>query len=151
MRTRLPAFVEAGRRFSVGAEQVFDAWLDAARVPTWLFPDPSEEVVRADIDARECGAFTFVVRRGGRENEYRGEYVEIDRPHLLVFTWSTAADSGQDRVIVEIVADDDGCDLTLTHVLRPESAGSAAATEAAWSGKLDTLATTLRRHLAITR
>jgi uncharacterized protein YndB with AHSA1/START domain len=150
MMTTLPEFVETARRFSVGAEQVFDAWLEAERVTTWLFPDPADEVVRAAIDARQGGAFTFVVRRGGHEIEYRGDYLEIDRPHLLVFTWSSADESGQDRVVVEIVSGDDGCDLRLTHVLRHEAAGSAIATEAAWSGRLETLAATLRRHLAIT-
>ena len=47
-----------------------------------------------------------------------GEYLAINRPHLLVFTWESR-DSLADtsRVVVEIEPSDQGCALELTHVL----------------------------------
>ena len=46
-----------------------------------------------------------------------GEYLEIERPRRLVFTSSAcrSLDSRMTTVTIEIRADGDGCELTLTH------------------------------------
>ena len=80
--------VRVTRCFSAPPEQVFDAWLDVERAGKWLFAAPSGQMVRVEIDARVGGSFVFVDRRNGDEIEHTGEYVEIDRPRRLVFTFS---------------------------------------------------------------
>jgi uncharacterized protein YndB with AHSA1/START domain len=47
---------------------------------------------------------------------HTGEYLEIDRPRRLVFTFGVPQfDPGYTRVTVEIVSDGEACDLTLTN------------------------------------
>jgi uncharacterized protein YndB with AHSA1/START domain len=138
--------VRVTRRFRTSPERVFDAWLDPEMIGKWMF-GPSlreEEVVKISADARVGGTFSFVVRRQGKEIDHIGEYLEIERPRRLVFTWAVAPDPiDSSRVIVEIVPQGTGCDLTLTHELHPDWADYASRTEAAWTKMLDVLDATL--------
>lgn len=59
-----------------------------------------------------------------------------------MFTLSVDS-SASDRVIIEIVPLDTGCELTLTHEMKLEWADYASRTEAGWIGILDGLAATL--------
>lgn len=109
------------RRFDASPERVFDAWLDPETARKWLFSDEGSEIVRAEIDARVGGGFSFVRRSPEGDLEHVGEYLEIDRPRRLVFTFAVPALSPEyDRVTVEIVRLDKGCELTLTNEMSPE-------------------------------
>lgn len=131
--------VSVSHRFSASAERVFDAWLDAERAAQWMFATPTGEMVRAEIDPRAGGTFRFVDRRDGQDVDHTGEYLEIDRPRRLVFTFSVDG-SEADRVIIEIVPLATGCELTLTHEMSPEWAAYADRAKEGWSTMLDGLA-----------
>src|SRR5438552_4671695 len=134
------------RRFSAEPERVFDAWLDAGMLGKWMFGPAvrEEEVARLDLDPREGGSFSFVVRRKGEEIDHVGKYVEIDRPRRLVFTWGVPKQSPNSaRVLVDIIPLDTGCQLNLTHELHPDCADYASRTQAAWTKMLEALADTL--------
>jgi uncharacterized protein YndB with AHSA1/START domain len=141
------ASVRVTRRFTASAERVFDAWLDAEKVGRWLFATPTGEMVRVEIDTRVGGRFTIVERREGEEVEHTGEYLEIDRPRLLVFTFSVPRYSNVETLVtVEIVPVETGCELTLLHErVLPEYRDR---TESGWSGILDALAGTLAEGAA---
>ena len=139
MNTKSPINVSVSHRFSASAERVFDAWLDAGRAAQWMFATPTGEMVRAEIDPRVGGTFRFVDRRDGQDVDHTGEYLEIDRPRLLVFTFSVDG-SEADRVIIEIVPLATGCELTLTHEMSPEWAAYADRAKEGWSTMLDGLA-----------
>ena len=140
-----PVHVRVTRRFSASAERVFDAWLDPDKVMRWMAAPHSHgtpgEMVRVDIDARVGGTFSFVDRRDGEEVDHVGEYLEIDRPRRLVFTWSVPRYSPDwDRVIVEIQPLETGCELTLTCELHPNWAEYAPQTEKGWTMLVDGIA-----------
>ena len=130
------------RRFNTSPERVFDAWLDPDRAAKWLFATPTGEMVRVEIDARVGGSFVFVDRRNGEDVEHTGEYLEIDRPRRLVFTFGVPKYSPLfTRVIIDIVARDDGCELTLTNEdVPPEYLSS---NEEGWTRIFDQLVETL--------
>lgn len=144
--------VHATRRFDASAGRVFDAWLEPAMLGRWMFgPDVrDEEIVRLDADARIGGSFSFVVLRDGAQIDHIGEYLQIERPHRLVFTWA-AVDEGASsdavetsRVNIAIMPRADGCELAQTHEMDLKWADYAALTQAGWSTMLEALA----RHLS---
>ena len=130
--------VRATRRFHASPERVFDAWLDPQKARKFLFATPTGEMVRAKIDPRVGGSFLFVDRRDGVDVDHTGEYLEIDRPRRLAFTFSVPHFSAEiTRVFIEIVPVEDGCELTLTHEgVLPDW---ESRTRAGWSGILDQL------------
>lgn len=108
------------RAYPFAAERVFDAWLTPEVTRRWLFTTDDSEVIRCEIDARVGGKFEIVDKRDSGEfkGEIRhiGEYLEIDRPRRLVFTFGVPQfDPAMSRVEIDIVSKDSGCELTLTH------------------------------------
>jgi uncharacterized protein YndB with AHSA1/START domain len=139
------------RRFNYPAERVFDAWLDPALAGKWLFATSTGKMVRAEIDPRVGGRFTFTDRRDGEDVEHSGEYLEIDRPRRLVFTFGVPKYSPNlDRVTVEIEPQGGGCELTLTHEMKPEFLEYASRTEDGWTQIMEGLAASLGEELAAT-
>lgn len=113
--------LQVKRRFEASPERVFDAWLDPETARRWIFSDANSEIVSAATDIRVGGRFSFVRRGVDGDLEHVGEYLEIDRPRRLVFTFAVPAISPEyDRVTIDIVRLDKGCELTLTSEMTPE-------------------------------
>jgi uncharacterized protein YndB with AHSA1/START domain len=142
MATEKLASLQVVRRFEANAERVFDAWLDPKTAGQWLFAHDSREMIRVEIDPRVGGSFNFTRRDSDGDVEHVGEYLEIDRPRRLVFTFSVPKFAKQiTRVTVDIEPLDSGCELTLSHTdVLPEW---ASASEAGWGMILNSLARTL--------
>lgn len=129
-------------RFNAAPERIFDAWIDPSTAGKWLFAAPNGQMVRVEIDARVGGKFVLVDRREGEDVEHTGEYLEIDRPRRLVFTFSVPKYSPVvTRVAIDITPTETGCDLTLTHDgVLPEWASQ---TESGWTMILEGLERTI--------
>jgi uncharacterized protein YndB with AHSA1/START domain len=114
--TDVRPIVRVTRLFEPSAERVFDAWLDPKTAGRWLFATPTGQMVRVEIDARVGGRFIFIDRRDGEDIEHCGEYLDINRPRRLLFSFAVPKYSPEStRVCVEIAPRGTGCDLTLTH------------------------------------
>lgn len=142
MNSPEPVNVIVKKTFSASPERVYDAWLDTEQLARWMF-GPSvrdEEIVSLKSDGRIGGAFSFIVNRQGQAIDHAGEYLELDRPKRLVFTWGVPQFSSESsRVLIDIEPDGNGSRLTLTHELSPQSADFASRTEAGWTKMLDIL------------
>ena len=144
MTAATPIVICVSHRYDFPAERVFDAWLDVEKARKFLFATSTGEMVRAEIDPRVGGAFNFTDRRGDVDAEHIGEYLEIDRPRRLVFTFHTERGSTDlSRVTIEIVPRGSGCELTLTHEIDPKWAQYKDRTEAGWTTILAALAKVL--------
>lgn len=144
MTSQRPITVRVTRRFDAEPERVFDAWLDVNKASRFLFATPKGTTVRAEIEARIGGTFNFTERRDGVDVEHIGEYLEIDRPRRLVFTFHTERGSTDlSRVTIEIVALPTGCELTLTHAMDAKWAAYKDRTEAGWTTIIEALGRTL--------
>ncbi len=132
--------------FAVSSDRLFDAWLDPAMLGRWMFgPAVREErIVHLNNDPRVGGRFSFLVQRGGQQIDHVGEYLRLDRPMALTFTWAIAGEPEDSRVNVTIEAAPDGCAVALTHTLPPGAEGDVEQVEAAWRKMLAALDGALR-------
>lgn len=114
--------VTVRHRFRQPAERVFDAWLDVRLARRFLFSTDTGEMVRCEIEPRVGGRFVLTDRRPDGEVEHTGEYLVIERPRRLVFTFGIPAVSPTfDIVTIEIARESDGgCSLQLTAAMNPE-------------------------------
>ena len=86
------------REIAAPAETLFDAWLDAESLGTWLRPRVVSET-RAETDPREGGDFRIVMVQDESDILHQGTYREIDRPSRLVFTWSSPETGHRDSLV----------------------------------------------------
>jgi uncharacterized protein YndB with AHSA1/START domain len=115
------------RRFDATPERLFDAWTDPRVAHGWLFTGPESESHAVEMDLRVGGRWKIVDRRGGVDYTAIGEYLEIERPGRLVFTFGMPQFSPLfDKVTVEIAPDGDGATMTLSQEgLPPEHVPAA--------------------------
>ena len=96
-------FVE--RPIAASVEEVFAAWSDAESLSAWMCPVDTVSHASVETDFRVGGQFSIVMH--GQEGDFQqtGEYLEIDPPKRLAFTWVSpwAPDDEQDtRVTVSL-------------------------------------------------
>jgi uncharacterized protein YndB with AHSA1/START domain len=110
------------RRFiPVPRQQVFAAWLDPASLAAWMRPGGTTDVT-VEVDPRVGGKFRIVMAEGAEQYEHIGEYLVIEPPHRLSFTWiSQATDHRPTTVTVELFEREGGTELVLTHRQLPSS------------------------------
>jgi uncharacterized protein YndB with AHSA1/START domain len=139
-----PIEVRATRYFEASPERVFDAWLVPRTLGQWMFGPRvrQENVVRLDVDPRVGGRFSLKVERNGQIIDHVGQYLEIQRPHRLVFTWAVEGESDDEpsQVHIEIAGSSSGCVLTLVHRMDAKWADYAQRTQDGWNTMLDALA-----------
>ena len=139
----LPVHATVTGLFSVPPERIFDAFLDTRMVGRFMFGPGirNEEIVSLQNEPRVGGSFSYIVRRQEKIFEHTGEYIEIDRPRKLVFTWAVKQDhpGSQSRIVIDIAPIIDGCELTLTHEMPRGQEGFVEKGKEAWGKMIDKL------------
>ena len=147
MNTEQMPTARVTRRINAAPERVFDAWLDPELLGRWMFgPNVrEEEVLHLKVNPTIGGSFSFLVRRGEAEINHIGEYLEIDRPRRLVFTWGVRQDEGTEfsRMIVEVAPADGGSELKISQEMTPKWADFVERAQGAWQRMADALARVL--------
>jgi len=135
------------RHIKAAPERVFDAWLDPDLLGQWMFgPNVrEEEVLHLKVNPKVGGSFSFLVKRGDAEFDHIGEYLEIDRPLWLVFTWGVRQEEGTEfsRVEVEVVPVEGDSELRISQILTPKWADFVEQAQGAWQRMADALARVL--------
>jgi uncharacterized protein YndB with AHSA1/START domain len=141
MTTKVAARVM--HHFDASAERVYDAWLEPEKIRVWMEAaliewGVSGELRRIEVDARVGGRFFFSDMREAGEAKHWGTYLELDRPHRIVFTWMVDASQENDPSVVTITIkpDGDGCVATIVHEMSPEWASYVEKVEGGWSRML---------------
>jgi len=102
------------RNFDVISERVFDAWLNPEMMRKWFFTLKGTNKV-AQNNPQVGGAWEIIDHRDGKDYRAIGEYLEIDPPTKLVFTFKMPQFSEtEDRITVEIKALQQGCEMTFS-------------------------------------
>jgi len=128
--------IEIRRRLPAPAAEVFRWWTEADLLREWMSPVGT---VEAQVDLRVGGALRIVMRAEGTVIEHFGQYIEIDRPRRLVFTWASPF-TGADPSLVTLELEPEGADATqllLVHSQLPESV--AKSHRDGWGTMLDRL------------
>ena len=120
-------------------DKVFDAWLDPKMLAIFMLPMPGMPNSDVENDPREEGSFTIIMHVGGDKLPHTGKYLEINRPHKLVFTWvSDRSIDGSTVTLNFTKIDENKTDVSLSHVkFVDESARSDH--EGGWSNILEKL------------
>jgi uncharacterized protein YndB with AHSA1/START domain len=126
-------------------EEVFDAWLDAYGMREWMRPG---SVANCDVtlEPRVGGHFRIGMSSSGPDVEVvnRGEFLILDRPSKLQFTWvSPRWDNQETLVTVELRQLGSNCELVLTHERFPAEHSSKQLV-AGWQQILDRFSGYLR-------
>ena len=135
----MPDEIRLTREIAASPEDIFDAWTDASSLAQWLVPIPGGST-RARVDARVGGRFHIDMSGNDQVYPHDGEYLRLERPHLLEFTWVSRGTNGERSIVtVELRPLGAGTtELILTHRLLPNRA-TAEAHHEGWSRGLDQL------------
>src|SRR5262249_22671138 len=120
------AGVRIVRVLPASAEEVFDAWTDARSLAVWMCPGTTRRAVW-EADAGVGGRFRMVMVGPACDHEHTGEYLVLDRPRRLVFTWTSEATKGR-ATTVSVELEPRGRDetvLTLVHEGLPDEEAAA--------------------------
>jgi len=109
--------VTLNKTINAPIEIVFDAWLDPALLTRFILPAPEMPNPEVENDPRVGGRFTIVMRVGDDRLPHGGEYLVIERPHRLKFSWESAYSTDDSEVTLEFRAlDPNRTEVELTHV-----------------------------------
>jgi uncharacterized protein YndB with AHSA1/START domain len=103
--------LEVSRTLAAPPERVWRAFTEPAALAAWFWPERFGPT--AEVDLRTGGRFRIAGPRVGMA--VSGDYVEIEPPKRLVFTWQWDGEAEQTLVTVTLVAVADGTDLTVVH------------------------------------
>jgi uncharacterized protein YndB with AHSA1/START domain len=108
--------LEVSVHIAAQPETVFPYFTDPARYVQWMGE-------KATLDPVPGGVYRVSMRDGV---EVAGEFVEVDPPRRLVFTWGWQGDEavvpGSTRVVVTFMAEDGGTRVVLRHHDLPDDA-----------------------------
>ena len=139
-----PERLEVRKRIAAPATRVFAAWTKPESLARWMRPAETTEV-RVEADVREGGRFTLdMVGADGKVFAHRGEYVVVDPPRKLAFTWRADWLPNGSLVTVEFAESDGATEVVLTHEGLPD-AQSAENHRAGWGQILEKLAAEMSR------
>lgn len=127
------------RLIDASADFLFEAWTVPDRLTAWWGPGPVT-CPQAKVDLRVGGEYRIANRlEDGSILWITGEFIEIDRPSRLVYSWLVMDQSVPSRVTVTFVEQDGG---TLVRVEHDRIANRELAEnhEMGWNGCLDGLA-----------
>lgn len=140
--------VTVRRRLPAPRDEVWTLWTTAARMPEWILDGGS-----ATLDVRVGGQYKLDMHYEGKAYPHHGEYLEVDPPARLVFTWISEGTQWKPSIVTIELAERDGAtELVLTHEGLPGEK-SASDHEGGWTeiaGWLDNLLTTGQAKAAST-
>ena len=134
--------VTVRREIAAPAEHLFDAWLDAQSLGSWLRPAGIRET-RAETDPREGGTFRIVMVDDESSIVHSGTYREIDRPRRLVFSWSSPATRFRDSIVTVTFRPSSNSTVVEIHQVGLPDEEAQASHDAGWSDVLRELGRTI--------
>jgi uncharacterized protein YndB with AHSA1/START domain len=117
------------RTFDASAEEVFDAWTNPEVLRRWWAADAAWVTPLAEVDLRVGGRYRLSMEdpATGTTHTVGGEYLQVQRPQRLVYSWRWESNEGQpdhtSTVAVEFLGEGERTTVVLEHtnLISPES------------------------------
>jgi uncharacterized protein YndB with AHSA1/START domain len=123
-------------------EIAYDAWLDEQALRQFMCPHPGR-VTEASVEARVGGSLRVVMTFSDHRREITGEFIALDRPERLSFTWRTDVDQ-HESVVTVLFAPHGDAETHMTILHSRQLPRLIPSYESGWTSIADTLAA----HLA---
>ncbi len=133
------------RHIKAAPQDVFEAWLDPAKMAQFMSPRPEMHVREATSDARVGGRF-FVMMVADRDLPHAGKYLEITPHTRLIFTWEAPWSAPGTQVTIDFAPHEGGTFVTLSQVRFADELARDSHLEG-WTGILSKLAALTERNL----
>lgn len=101
--------LQISRTFAAPPDRVWQAFTDPKALAAWFWPKRLN--TSAEIDLRPGGRYRIM----GSGMAVSGEYVSVEVPTRLVFTWRWDGEDAETLVTLELSAAGDGTDVVLIH------------------------------------
>ena len=99
------------RTLAFPVDRVWGAMTDPVALAAWFWPQRFNPT--AEVDLRVGGRYRIDGPAAGMA--VSGEYVTVEPPHKLVFTWAWDGEDDETLVTVDLTATADGTELSLRH------------------------------------
>jgi uncharacterized protein YndB with AHSA1/START domain len=151
--TEAPARAAVVRRLLPATpDVVYDEWLDPGALADWMCPRPAR-CRGIESEPRLGGRLRIDIEDGGTEFWVSGEYLVLDRPRRLSFSWScsTWPDPGLKSVVNVLLEprENEQTLMTIEHTLLPP--GLVGQHERGWTAIAEQLAEELATRPAVPR
>ncbi len=132
--------LSVSRHIAASPDRVYKAWLNPQTLHKFMSNGTGFSLTAAKTDPRVGGRFQLDMHIGGRDYPHSGTYLQLDPYSRIAFTWESASSTVEgSTVTLDLVPDDRGTMLTLTHV-RFANEGVRDGHATAWTTILDGLA-----------
>lgn len=139
----MPNDIKITKRLPATPDEVYDAWTDPKSLMQWM--TPGTKSCKATMDVRIGGKFHIDMIDEKQTYPHDGEYLKLDRPRLIEFTWISPGTQMQRTVVtVELRRVGEETDLTLTHKGIPAK-DAADQHKGGWTQIVDHLADVLSK------
>jgi uncharacterized protein YndB with AHSA1/START domain len=112
MSEQTPVMAVVQRILPAPPDAVYDEWLDAEGMTEWMCPRPVRPT-KIVLDPRVGGRIRIDIDDQGFDVTITGEYLELDRPKRIRFTWWCTTWEPADRSVVTVLLEPDGDQQTL--------------------------------------
>jgi uncharacterized protein YndB with AHSA1/START domain len=115
------------RSFDASPQEVFNAWTNPEVLRRWWAVHPEGSTPIAEVDLREGGRYRLSMEGpDGERHTVQGEYLEVDPPRRLVYSWLWELDAGglgpASTVTVEFHDQGERTNVVLEHTGLPDAA-----------------------------
>jgi len=110
------------QRLPAPPDVVYQEWTDPGKLAEWMCPRPAR-CLNVEADPRIGGTLAFDIEDAGQVFRVSGNYLTLERPHRLAFSWSCSTwPDPTIQTIVTVTIDPDGAEasiMTIEHTLLP--------------------------------
>jgi uncharacterized protein YndB with AHSA1/START domain len=135
--------IHASIEIEAPPDAVFEAFTDPAQLAAWWGSPDTYSTTNWQVDLRPGGAWSSEPKSAadGSLSRVHGQYLEVDRPRLLVFTWQPSWENFHETVIrIEFSPTATGTHVKVVHSGFGERGVPAGSSAEGWKRVLGWLA-----------